>query len=116
MKRMILGSILAAGVLAGFGCEASFQPAPILVGGEVDIGPDAVYYDRGGYVGDYWVWHDQQGREMREARSVHENRAARTHAQARPEAKSQAKPEAKAQAKPQAERHEEHQESHEEHK
>jgi hypothetical protein len=96
-KRIILGSILAAGALAGLGCETSSQPEPVVVGGGVDIGVSQEYYDRGGYVGDSWVWHDQQGREMRETRTVHENR---THAK----------------AKPQAEHHDEHQDSHDEHK
>lgn len=37
------------------------------------VGDDA-YYGRGAYSGDYWVWHDHEGHEHREARGAHEQR------------------------------------------
>lgn len=83
MKRLLAGSMVVAGATL-IGC-ASHSEGPYYGSEPVQSGyaeypsdyavAEDPYYDRGAYSGDYWVWHDREGHEQREARAAHEQRA-----------------------------------------
>jgi len=83
MKRLLAGSMVVAGATL-FGCsshsEGPYYGSEPVQSGYAEYPSDYAvvedpYYDQGAYTGDYWVWHDWEGHEHREARAAHEQRA-----------------------------------------
>jgi hypothetical protein len=83
IKHLLAGSVVLAGASL-MGCS-SHSDAPYYGAEPVQSGyaeypsnyavVEDPYYGQGAYSGDYWVWHDREGHEHREARSAHEQRA-----------------------------------------
>lgn len=82
IKHLLGGAMVIAGASV-LGCashaDGPYYRAEPVQSGYAEYPPDYVvgddaYYDRGAYSGDYWVWHDREGHEHREARSAHEQR------------------------------------------
>lgn len=83
IKHLLAGSVVLAGASL-IGCS-THSDAPYYGAEPVQTGyaeypsnyavAEDPYYDQGGYSGDYWVWHDREGHEYREARAAHEQRA-----------------------------------------
>lgn len=73
--KTIAAGVMMAALAAVGGCSSHSDgpggPEVVQAGYPVDN----TYYDQGGYQGDYWVWHDGNGHQYREARADHERRA-----------------------------------------
>lgn len=73
--KAIWAGLMVSASAGVFGCSTHSdggyyaEPAPA---GYVVV--DDPYYGQGAYAGDYWVWHDREGHEHREARAAHEQR------------------------------------------
>jgi hypothetical protein len=75
-KEILIAGVMTAAVAAVGGCSSHHGYDE----GGTEVVPagyaaDDTYYDQGTYEGDYWVWHDRDGHDHREARTDHERRA-----------------------------------------